>query len=189
MNASLPASPSLENTGSILAIDYGRRRIGLAISDLLGLTSQPLQTLERTNRRNDLRRLREIVRRHEVRRVVIGHPLHLDGSAGEMAAEVARFAARIERELRLPVELVDERLSSWEAEQILAGGEEVSSKQGAIGSRRPGRQRAEEVDQVAAAVILRDYLERTRQRSAPLTTPRAEARQRSSSPHRQPAKV
>ncbi len=144
--------------GRILAIDYGRRRIGLALSDALRLTSQPLATIARTNRRNDLRRLREIVRRHEVRRIVVGHPLHLDGSAGEMAAEAARFAARLEKELRLPVELVDERLSSWEAEQLLAAGRPVSAKQ-------PG---GEKVDQVAAAIILRDYLERAQKRLAPL---------------------
>ena len=143
--------------GRILAIDYGRRRIGLALSDALGLTSQPLATLARTNRRNDLRRLREIVRRHEVRRIVVGHPLHLGGSAGEMAAEAARFAARLEKELRLPVELVDERLSSWEAEQLLAAGKPVPAKQ------RGG----EKLDQVAAAIILRDYLERAQKRLAP----------------------
>lgn len=110
--------------------------------------------LERTNRRNDLRRLREIVRRHEIRRIVIGHPLHLDGSAGEMAAETVRFAARIEKQLGLPVELVDERLSSWEAEQMLAG------------KKAAPRKRAAELDQLAAAVILRDYLERERRDSA-----------------------
>ncbi len=143
--------------GRILAIDYGRRRIGLALSDALGLTSQPLATLARTNRRNDLRCLREIVRRHEVRRILVGHPLHLGGSAGEMAAEAARFAARLEKELRLPVELVDERLSSWEAEQLLAAGGPVPAKQ------RGG----EKLDQVAAAIILRDYLERAQKRLAP----------------------
>ena len=119
-----------------------------------------MATLERTNRRNDLRRLREIARRHEVRRIVVGYPLHLDGSAGEMAAEAARFAARVEKELHLPVELVDERLSSWEAEQIVAADSAVAAKR-RRGERRQG---AKGVDHVAAAVILRDYLERERAR-------------------------
>lgn len=143
-------SPRGRGRGRILAIDYGRRRIGLALSDTLGLTSQPLGTLARTNRRNDVRRLREIARRYEVGRIVVGHPLHLDGSASEMAAEVARFAAHIKKQLSLPVELVDERLSSWEAKQILTAGEGASTK-----LRGEGK-----IDQIAAAVILRDYLER-----------------------------
>ncbi len=148
------ASPSAvaRPVGRVLAIDYGRRRLGLALSDPAGLTARPLATLERTNRRNDLRRLREIVRQHDVRRIVVGHPLHLDGTAGEMAAEAARFAVRIEKQLGLPVELVDERLSSWEAEQVLAA------------SKIAPRNRATKLDQVAAAVILRDFLARERER-------------------------
>ena len=139
--------------GRILAIDYGRRRLGLALSDAAGLTARPLATLERTNRRNDLRRLHEIVRQHDVRRIVVGHPLHLDGTAGEMAAETARFATRIEKQLGLPVELVDERLSSWEAEQVLAA------------TKAAPRRRARRLDQVAAAVILRDFLAREGRRA------------------------
>ncbi len=132
----------------------------MALSDQLGLISRPLATLVRTNRRNDLRRLRELARRHEVRRIVVGHPVHLDGTAGEMAAEAARFAMRIEKELRLPVELVDERLSSWEAEQIVAADRVVAAKRRGRARRRAARS----VDDVAAAVILRDYLERERAR-------------------------
>lgn len=115
----------------------------------MGLTAQPLQTLERTNRRNDIRRLREIARRNRVRRIVVGHPVHLNGREGEMAAEAARFATRLGKELGLPVELADERLSSWEAEQVLA---EAGKKKNA----------GDAVDHVAAAVILRDYLTRAK---------------------------
>lgn len=130
----------------VLAIDYGRRRIGLAISDALGLTARPLATLERTNRRDDLRRLREVVRAHEVRRIIVGNPLHIDGSSSEMAEEARRFAHRVGKNLGLPVELVDERLSSWEAAQLAPRA----------------RARSRKLDQVAAAVILRDYLGHTR---------------------------
>ncbi len=133
----------------MLAIDYGRRRLGLAISDEMQLTARPLQTLTRTNRRNDMRRLREIARENAVALIVVGHPLNMDGSVGEMAEETARFAARIRKELGLPVELADERLSSWEAEQMDAAG--------VHGKRRGGS-----VDEVAAAIILRGYLERER---------------------------
>ncbi|MBI1738847.1 MAG: Holliday junction resolvase RuvX, partial [Acidobacteria bacterium] len=79
-------TPALNNAaqpgkGRVLAIDYGRKRIGVAISDELGMTARPLETLERTNRRNDLRRLRELACKHEVARIVVGNPVRLDGSA------------------------------------------------------------------------------------------------------------
>jgi len=113
------------------------------------MTAKPLATLARTNRRNDVRRLRELVRKHDVRHIIVGHPVRLDGTAGEMAAEAAGFAARIEKELGLPVELVDERLSSWEAGRMLA-------------EREKAPRRRDKLDQIAAAVILRDYLDRGR---------------------------
>lgn len=130
----------------ILAVDYGRKRIGLALSDELGLTAQPLAILERVNRREDLRRLRDICRKHSVRRIVVGHPVHLSGAAGEMAEEAARFAQRLHKELGIEVELLDERLTSWEAAQIAAetGG----------GSASKGKPR----DDVAAAILLREFL-------------------------------
>jgi putative Holliday junction resolvase len=163
------AFPGRAPAGRVLAVDYGRRRIGLALSDALGLVARPLATLRRTNRRADLRRLREIAREHDVRRIVVGHPLHLDGGAGEMAAEAARFAARLEKQLGLPVELVDERLSSWEAEQTLAANRALARKRrGRAGGQRPTREVRREggtIDQVAAAVILRDYLESARKRA------------------------
>jgi putative Holliday junction resolvase len=138
--------------GRVLAIDYGRKRIGLAISDELWMTARPIQTLARTNRRNDLRRLRELARQYEVTRVVVGNPLRLDGSAGEMADQAARFAARVRKELGLPVEMMDERLSSWEAQETTAATKTKRGKQSAG------------VDAVAAAVILRDFLERDQTR-------------------------
>lgn len=134
--------------GRVLAIDYGRKRIGLAISDELGMTARPLETLARTNRRDDLRRLRELARQHEVTRIVVGNPVRLDGSEGEMAEQSARFAARVQKELGLPVEMMDERLSSWEAQETTAAKKTKRGKQSAG------------VDAVAAAVILRDFLER-----------------------------
>jgi putative Holliday junction resolvase len=142
-------------SGRILAIDYGRKRVGLAISDELGLMAQPLATIVRTNRRNDLRRLRLLAREHQVRCVVIGLPLHLDGRASEMALEVKRFAARLTKELGLPVELADERLSSWEAAQT------TSSKRPPRTGKKSGNRvagKAATRDDVAAAIILRDYL-------------------------------
>jgi putative pre-16S rRNA nuclease len=129
--------------------------MGLAISDEAGLIARPLLVFHRTNRRDDLRRLRLLTRDHQVNRVVLGLPIHLDGSTSEMAAEVKRFAARLKKEIGLPVELVDERLSSWEAGQSTAGIRETGvarkEKKRATGRTAPR-------DDVAAAIILRDYL-------------------------------
>lgn len=149
----------------ILAIDYGRKRIGLAVSDQLGIVARPLETLERKNRRDDVRRLREIVRAHGVRRIVVGHPLRLDGTPGEMAEEVGRFAARLEKQLGLPVALVDERLTSWQVEQM--AGEmhwlEQAASPGKMSAHTPSRKPAATRDAMAAAVILRDYLNHERE--------------------------
>jgi len=143
-------SVAAEKPRRVLAVDYGRRRIGLAVSDELGLTARPLAILVRVNRRNDLRRLREACRTHGVTHIIVGHPLHMTGEAGEMANEAARFAARLEKEIGIGVELVDERLTTWEAEQALAE------------TKLSARRRRKSLDDVAAAVLLRDYLERTR---------------------------
>jgi putative holliday junction resolvase len=140
--------PSEPRPRRILAIDYGRKRIGLAISDELNLTAQPLMTLARTNRRNDFRRLREVCREREIARIIVGHPVHITGEAGSMADEAARFAERLKKETGIEVELLDERLTSWEAEQTV--GKTRSSSR---------RKRREPLDDVAAAVLLRDYLE------------------------------
>ena len=134
----------------ILAIDYGRKRIGVALSDELQMTAKPLLVLVRTNHRNDLRRLREICRKHGVARILVGHPLHITGEVGEMAQEAAQFAARLQKELGIEVQLADERLTSWEAEQIVA--QRMS----------PQRSKKIPIDDVAAAVLLREYLDRNR---------------------------
>lgn len=151
-------------TTHILALDYGRARIGLAIAAAGSVLAQPLATLERINRNEDMRRIREIVREHGVRQIVAGLPLRLDGTRGEMAEEAARFARRVHKELGLPVEMVDERLTSWEAERQL---EEQQGRQfhGAAAhapsrAHRAGRPARPGVDAMAAAIILKEYLER-----------------------------
>jgi putative holliday junction resolvase len=156
------AEAAAEAKGSrILAIDYGRKRIGLALSDELGLTAQPLLTISRVNRRQDLRRLRDICRQYGVAHIIVGHPLHITGEAGEMAQEVERFAARIAKDLGIETELVDERLTTWEAGQTLA---ETNSS---------SRRHRKSVDDVAAAVLLRDYLARRRDHSRPASAEKA----------------
>lgn len=137
----------------VLAIDYGRKRIGLALSDVAGMAAHPLAVLSRTNRRNDLRRLRELCRKHSVGRIIVGHPVGMRGESGEMADEASRFAARVERELGLPTELLDERLTSWEAEHSLP-------------EARSGRRKGAPIDDLAAAILLREYLEKSHERSS-----------------------
>jgi putative Holliday junction resolvase len=132
----------------VLAIDYGRRRLGLALSDELRLIARPLGILERTNRGADLARIRDLCRRHAVGEIVVGWPLRLDGTPGEMAQEAAQFAERLRKNLGKPVELADERLSSWEAVQNA--------------SFAGRRQNGKPMDDLAAAVILRDYLSNAR---------------------------
>lgn len=127
----------------ILAIDYGRQRLGLAVSDELGLTAQTLPAIERTNRRGDMRRFRQLVKDKNIGMIVVGFPIHLSGRMSEMAGEAQKFAKRLEQELRLPTELRDERLTSWEAEEI--AGKSKHSKNS--------------LDSVAAAILLREYLE------------------------------
>src|SRR5882762_2247222 len=133
----LRASPMVLNSapmGVILAIDYGKKRLGLALSDEYGVTSRPFAIWTRINRRRDLARLRDLVRQHAVRRIVVGLPLHLDGTQSEMSEEAKGFAARVEKALGIPVEMVDERLSSWEAKQT------VQANSSTAPSRRGGQQ-------------------------------------------------
>jgi putative holliday junction resolvase len=153
----------------ILAVDYGRTRIGLALADQETRLAQPLSTLERVNRNEDMRRLRELARDHGVKQIIVGLPLRLDGSRGEMAEEAERFAQRVRKQIGVPVEMVDERLTSWEAERLL---EEVQGRfiheEKLTGSKRSKNAQAKvSVDAVAAAVILKEYLDRQPQPAEP----------------------
>src|SRR5438094_2204568 len=148
--------------GSILAIDYGRERMGLAIADANVKVAQPLSTMERVNRNEDMRRLREVVRENSVKQIVVGLPLKLDGTRGEMAEEAERFARRVRKQIGVPVDMVDERLTSWEAERLL---EEVQGRfiheEKLTGHKKQKSVQAKmSVDAVAAAVILKEYLDR-----------------------------
>jgi putative holliday junction resolvase len=150
-------------TGVILGIDYGQKKLGLALSDERGVTSRPFATWTRINRRRDLARLRELAKEQQVRRIVVGLPLHLDGTPSEMSEEAKSFALRVEKALGIPVEMMDERLSSWEAGVLTAGNPSVKSRTRPRRdtSRQDSQSRKKPLDDVAAAIILRDYLDRT----------------------------
>lgn len=132
-----------------LALDLGSVRIGLALSDALGLTAQPLGALERVGPRKDLDRLARLVHEHGVTRVVIGLPLRLSGEEGSGSAAAREFADRLRHRLgeTIEIELWDERLSTVEAERTLISAQ-VSRKR-----------RRQVVDSLAAALILQSYLE------------------------------
>jgi putative holliday junction resolvase len=151
---------------AILAIDYGTVRIGLAIADIETGLPRPLMTIERVNRNEDMRRLREITSEHAVKEIVVGLPLRLDGTRGEMAEEATRFGERLRKQLGLPVEMVDERLTSWEAERLLeeqAGRvfrDDTTPAHVHSNMRKKKQADRATVDAMAAAVILKEYLER-----------------------------
>jgi putative pre-16S rRNA nuclease len=133
--------------GRVMALDVGKVRIGVALSDPLGYTAQPLLTLWRKSRGEDLRSLLRLIRKHEVAAVVVGNPLHLSGDVSPWAAKVQAFAAELGTRSGLPIELWDERLTSVAAHEILdrAGHDR--------------RDRKQLIDQVAAVVILRGWME------------------------------
>ncbi len=137
-----------------LGLDVGNRRIGVAVSDELGLTAQPVMTLERRrSAREDLRSLARLCRRFGVAGIVVGNPLHLSGGLSPQAARTQAFAAALGELTGLPIHLWDERLTTREAHRILY---------------QAGHQRQEHrrvVDQVAAALILQEFLDRQGQRT------------------------
>lgn len=156
-----PFVSSPEATGVTLAIDYGKKRLGLALSDENGVAATPYATWTRINRRRDLARLRDLVRQQAVRRIVVGLPLHLDGTPSEISEEAKSFATRVAKTLGIPVEMMDERLSSWEAKQTLSA-KESHPRARRNSSGRTERGRKLPLDDLAAAIILRDYLDRER---------------------------
>lgn len=157
-----PRSEKQAARPSILGVDYGRARVGLAIADTEARLAHPLGTLERFNRNEDMRRLREMVRDHGVKQIVVGLPLRLDGSQSEMAEEAKRFAERLRKQIGVPVEMVDERLTSWEAERLLeeTQGRTLHKPGGSASKKTQTNQGKLTVDAMAAAIILKDYLER-----------------------------
>jgi putative Holliday junction resolvase len=132
----------------VLAIDLGTKRIGLAVSDRLGLAAHPLPVLTRRGPREDLRELARVVRDHEVDRVVVGLPRLMSGEEGTAAAGARSFADSLKSAIgEMDVDLWDERLTTVEAERML------------IESNVKRRKRKQIIDSVAATLILQDWLE------------------------------
>lgn len=142
-------------TTRYLALDVGSKRIGIAVSDELGLTAQPVLTLERRrNQREDLRSIARLCRRYGVGGIVVGNPLKMTGEVSTQAAKVQAFAAELGELAGLPIHLWDERLTTHEAHQMLYEA----------GHARQDHRRM--VDQVAATLILQSFLDRQIDRPA-----------------------
>ncbi len=137
-----------------MGLDVGDRRIGVAVSDPLGLTAQPVLTLVRSNRKQDLKSLQRLLRKFTCAEIVVGNPLYMSGDQSPQAAKTQAFAQILSEETALPVHLWDERLTTTEAHRHLHAAGRSGSEHRAV------------VDQVAAVLILQSYLEAQRVRQA-----------------------
>ena len=138
-------------TGRIMGLDYGSKTVGVALTDPLRITSQPFETVVRKSEnklRQTLSRLEQIISEYDVRLIVLGCPLNMDGSAGERARKTLEFKELLEKRTDMEVVLQDERLTSVEADGLL---EEMDI---------PGSERKKYIDQLAASLILKDYMGR-----------------------------
>jgi putative Holliday junction resolvase len=133
--------------GRILAIDFGLKRLGLAISDGLGITAQGLPTLESTRRADDLRHIQNLAMEYSLERVIVGNPMAQSGKPTAMARHAEQFAAELRQHLSCPIELWDERFTSAEANRLL--------RESGISIQK--RHRA--ADRVAAVLLLQSYLD------------------------------
>ncbi len=135
----------------LLGLDIGDIRIGVALSDELGVAAHPLCTLTRKNRKVDLIAISDLVSIHKVERVVIGLPISLDGSIGPQAEKIQNFAKRLAHVIDIPIEFQDERFTTAEAEDLLR---ELN---------KDTKEQKELIDEVAAVIILTDYLNQNKE--------------------------
>jgi putative Holliday junction resolvase len=142
-NAQSASSPG----GRILALDVGSRRIGVAVTDPLGITAQGLETIQRRNKRTDYAQLEHLLHEYNIAEIVVGYPLRMSGSTGTQSEKMEAFAAELRKRFGIPVHLWDERLTSAEANRLLRETEMSI------------RRRAEVVDRMAAVLILQNFLE------------------------------
>lgn len=135
---------------SALGLDVGRKRVGVAGCDRTGLIATGITTVERTSFERDVQQIQDIVNERQVEVLIVGLPYSMDGSIGFQARQVQKFATRLAKALQLPVEYVDERLTSFQAEQMLIAE-----------NRSPSRNKGL-IDRKAAALILQQWLDTRR---------------------------
>jgi putative holliday junction resolvase len=144
----LPDFVLVPSAARILALDVGKKRIGLAVSDALGISAQGLPTFQRTRIREDLRQLAAVIRDREISLLLVGHPLHMSGTESRQAVYTREFAERLRNETGVPVVYWDERLTTVEAERVLREAHATLE------------QRKKAVDRLAAVLLLESYLDR-----------------------------
>lgn len=132
----------------ILGIDLGEKRIGISISDELGITAQGLATINSINEKEDLKNIKKIIDKYQVEKIILGLPINMNGSLGKQAKKAISFAEKLKSSFQLPVELEDERLSTSEAEKLL------------IKADRSRKKRKKVIDKMAAIIILQSFLDR-----------------------------
>jgi putative Holliday junction resolvase len=137
--------------GRTMALDFGKRRIGLAVSDELGYTAQGIQTLQRTRVREDLDALAETAARYDVSLFLMGLPLHMSGDESPQAGRVREFAGKLQQRTGIPVKFWDERWTSVQANRVL--------RESGIGIEK----RAQAVDRLSAVILLESFLDSLRQ--------------------------
>ncbi len=133
-------------------MDFGDRNVGLALSDPLGITAQPLMTYRLSGGEENARFFLELVRKHDVAEIVVGLPVRLDGTPGRRTEKTREFARWLEETLGLPVSFYDERLTTRQALQFMKG------------QRIKNRERRSVENQISASLILDSYLESRRKR-------------------------
>lgn len=131
----------------VLGLDVGMRRIGVAISDPLGITAQGLETFQRNTLREDVARMSQFAQQHEAGTIVVGNPLHLSGRDSRQGEYVKDFAEKLAQRSGIPVEMWDERLTTVEAGRVLKE------------SRVSQQKRAKAIDRLSAVLILQSYLD------------------------------
>jgi putative pre-16S rRNA nuclease len=131
-------------------LDVGSKRIGLAVSDLLGITAQGIETLHRQNKRLDFAQLENVISKYQVIEMVVGYPLRMSGAEGIQSEKMQRFAEELRQRFKLPVHLWDERLSSAQANRLLRETEMSIKRRGQV------------VDQMAAVLILQSWMDARR---------------------------
>ena len=151
------AALSLSGDSRVLGLDWGGKKVGLAISDPLGLTAQGLPTLVRRNKQEDFNFLKMLARKHRISLIILGNPLNMNGVEGTQAEKIRSLAKELEHQLNIEVRLWDERLTSVEANRVL--------QEAGIAPTR----RRQSVDRMAAVLLLQNFLDA--QPRPPLTSP------------------
>jgi putative Holliday junction resolvase len=138
---------SSSESSRVLGLDVGSKTIGMAVSDLLGITAQGLTTMRRQNKRLDFGQLQKVISEYNVTEIVVGYPLRMSGAEGIQSDKMKLFAEELHKKFKLPVHLCDERLTSAQANRVLRDSEMSIKRRGEV------------VDRLAAVLILQSWMD------------------------------